>query len=159
MSDYRSQLIDGIVRLSTSKNWHQAKFEWFVETIEDSEDPDTCLCGQFPINELCWLRNKENNNSALVGNVCVHKFMGIDSQKLFDCLRRIQKDDGKALNADLIEYAKGKGWVNDWEHGFLLSTMKKRSLSTKQAAKRQQINRRLIAKIRRSTGQPRLDGP
>jgi hypothetical protein len=152
MSTYRFQLIEKIVQLSQSKDWHEARFEWHLETIEDSEDPEECLCGQFPINELCWLRNTKNGNQALVGNVCVHKFMGIDSHKLFDCLRKIQKDDTKALNADLIEYANGKGWINNWEHQFLLTTVSKRSLTDKQVAKRRQINRMIVAKVRRSAG-------
>ena len=146
MSKYRFQLIEQIVRRSESKNWHEARFEWQLETIEDSEDPEECLCGQYPINELCWLRNRRNGNHALVGNVCVHKFMGIESHKLFDCLRKIQKDDAKALNAELIEYANGKHWINDWEHRFLLSTVSKRSLTAKQMAKRRQINQGLLNK-------------
>lgn len=71
--------------------------------------------------------------------------MGIASNLIFDGLKRIAKDPDAALNVAAIEHAKSKGWIGQWEEGFLLSTQRKRVLSEKQAI----IRRRINAKVSR----------
>lgn len=152
MTHQEYKLSEEIVTLSVADTWDRAKLEWELEDIYHEEDPDTCLCGHFPINELCYLRNTINGNRALVGNICVKKFLGLPSDKIFDAINRITKDTTKALNAEAIEHAFKKQWITDWEHDFYFDTWRKRSLSTKQSTKRVQINERVLRNIRNARG-------
>ena len=138
-----------ILELSESKSWHQARSEWTLAEVRHVDDPETCLCGHFPIIEICSIKNRLNGRVAEVGNICVKKFMGLPSHKIFDCLRRISKDVTKGLNGETVEYAYGKNLISDWEKDFSFNTGKKRVLSDKQAVVREKINRKIIAGIKR----------
>lgn len=144
--DYK--LPEEIVARSVARTWDEARLEWRIEEIYWEDDPDTCLCGQFPINELCFLRNVKNGCRVLVGNVCVKKFLGLPSDKIFDALKRVAKDADRALNPEAIEHAYERGWLNEWEKQFCFDTWRKRSLSGKQLLKRQQINAKVLSRIR-----------
>lgn len=147
MSEY--QLSEEIIRRSNAKTWVTARTEWDLERVFVQRQPSTCLCGQFPIKEICVLRNRLNGNRAEVGNVCVHQFLGLPSRKIFAALERVGDDESKALNPEAIEHAHQRRWINDWERSFYLDTWRKRALSPKQLVKRQQINRRVLANTRR----------
>src|SRR5439155_12741988 len=108
------------------------------------DEPRTCLCGHFPIIEICTILNQQNGQSADVGNCCVKKFLGLPSDKIFQAIKRIRKDGKKALNAETIQHAHERGWINDWERKFYFDTMRKQRLSEKQRAKRQQINQLVL---------------
>lgn len=148
MNRHEYKLTTEIVALSVAKTWDAAKLEWTLEDIFYEDEPDTCLCSHFPINELCYLRNKENGNVALVGNICVTKFLSLPSGKIFDAFHRISKDLTKALNAESIEHAFRKKWINVWERTFYLNTWRKRVLTELQASKRKQINSKVLISIR-----------
>ena len=137
-----------IIAMSVADTWDRAKHEWELEDVYHEKEPDTCLCGHFPINELCCLRNAKNGKRALVGNVCVKKFLGLPSDKIFGAINRISKDANKALNAEAIEHAFKKSWISQWEYGFYFDTWRKRSLSARQRAKRAEINERVLRYIR-----------
>lgn len=141
------QLFSGIIALSQAKDWDTAKLEWRLKEIFFSDDPETCLCGHFPIIELCILKNKKNGKEATVGNCCVKKFMDLPSDKIFQAVKRIRKGEGKSLNAEALSYALEKGWINQWEFKFYLDTCRKRMLSDKQISKRIQINNKVLIKI------------
>lgn len=147
MSEY--QLSQEIVRLSIASTWAEARKEWALEKVFIQSQPSQCLCGQFPIKEICVLRNRVNGNRAEVGNVCVHQFLGLPSRKIFSALERIGDDESKALNPETIDHAHERGWINDWERAFYLDTWRKRALSSKQLAKRQQINRLVLRNTKR----------
>ncbi len=137
-----------IIALSVANTWDRARPEWQIEDIYIQEEPDTCLCGHFPINELCVLRNIQNRATAVVGNVCVKKFLGLRSDKMFDAVKRVASDETRALNVEAVEHAHGKGWINDWEQSFYLDTWRLRNLSTNRMEKRVQINRKVLARVR-----------
>ena len=86
-----------------------------------------------------------NGNRAIVGNVCVNRFIGLESAKLFTGVGRILKDSSCSLNAETLEHAYTKGWINDWELQFYANTLKKRRLSPRQMDKRLQINDKILA--------------
>ncbi len=72
-----------IVALSVAHSWEPAKQEWFLITIDIDESCDsTCLCKHYPIRELCTLGNRLNHNEAIVGSVCVNRFMGLPTGKI-----------------------------------------------------------------------------
>ena len=142
----RFQLFDAIVARSVADNWEEAKREWDLVEIYREDEPLTCLCGHTPIIEICILRNRLNASSAIVGNVCVNRFLGIESEQIFAGLRRIQNEPAKGLNAPATLYAFEKGWISNWEKDFSLDTNKKRKLSDRQEEKRREINRRVLAR-------------
>ena len=141
------KLIQEITTLSESDNWEEVKSEWVLNEIYFSENPDTCLCGHYPIKELCEIKNRLNSKSVVVGNCCVKKFIGLPSDNIFQALKRVMKDYSKSLNVDAIEIAFYKNWINEWEHDFYIDTFRKRKLTDRQLVKRAQINEKVIRKI------------
>lgn len=142
-----------ILPLSVSDRFDVARLEWDLVGVEISDEFDNCPCGQ-DIKEHCYIRNRLNGNSTYVGNVCINRFIQIDTGNLFDGLKRIAKDDTANANNDLIEHAYRMGYLYDEkEYNFLKQTMHKRNLSEKQIAWKQKINRRILqqTKVRKRT--------
>lgn len=143
----RYQLMNEIVALSAARTWEQAKREWDLENVYQEDEPDTCLCGHFPINEICVLRNRENGTLVIVGNVCVKRFLGLPSDPIFQAVKGVKRGSRKTFNEEAISHARKKGWINDWESDFYMDTMRKRKLTEKQVAKRSQINEKILSKV------------
>ncbi len=141
------KLIREIILLSVADTWEFAKSEWELSEIYFSDGPETCLCGKNPIIELCEIRNKKNQQIAIVGNCCVNKFIGLPSGKIFQAVKRIRKDREKSLNSETIDLAYSKNWINDWEYKFYIDTIRKRLLTENQGLKRRQINEKILFKI------------
>lgn len=133
-----------IIELSDSPTWDLAKTEWQLSEIYFADDPETCLCGHFPILELCIINNSKNNNMATVGNCCVKKFLGLPSDKIFSAIKRVRKDIEKSVNSETLHHAFKKGWINDWEYGFYKKIGPKRSLTEKQNKKKIEVNERIL---------------
>jgi hypothetical protein len=146
------QLTTEIVKLSDAATWDAAKTEWALLEVYEAEEPETCLCGHFPIIELCILQNNINKNHATVGNCCVKKFIGLPSDKIFQAVKRIRKDLGKSLNAEAIDHAFQRDWLSEWERNFYFDIMRKRSLTDKQKMKKLQINELVLTRIKRGGG-------
>lgn len=138
------QLTAEIIKRSKAKTWNAAKLEWELKKVYEAKEPDTCLCGHFPIIEICVLQNKVNGNDAIVGNCCVKKFIGLPSDKIFQAVKRVRKDTEKSLNAEAVQHAYDRGWITEWERDFYFDIMRKRNLSTKQATKKIQINEKVM---------------
>lgn len=149
MAGYK--LTEEIIKLSTSKKWDEAKLEWTLETVYIADEPETCLCGKYPIKELCIIINKTNHKEATVGNCCVKKFLGLPSDKIFRAIKRVSTNNEKSLNEDAIKYAFQKGWINEWEKNFYYNICKKKNttLTRKQLEKKKEINIKLSINIRR----------
>jgi hypothetical protein len=135
---------------SIARHWDAARLEWRLHQISEADEPERCLCGHFPIIEICTLKNIKNGNVADVGNVCVKKFMGIRSDKIFSCVKRIRKDLDKAPNAETIAVLFEQQLLSGWEKDFSLDTMRKRNLSSSQLLKRHEINRKILSNIVRA---------
>jgi len=145
MSEYK--LTSEILALSAAKTWDEAKLEWHLEHIRKEDEPATCLCGHYPIAELCTIVNLKTGLTAIVGNCCVKKFIGLASDKIFQAVKRVQKDLSRALNAETIEHAHRKGWIDDWKRNFYFETMRKRRMSPKQMEQRRQINKVILRHV------------
>ena len=137
------RLKEHILPLSQSDNFHIAKNEWKLSNIEINEAWDNCPCGQ-RIKELCHISNIKNGKTTYVGNICVNQFIGIETGNLFDGLKRIANDISANPNEDLIIHAHSLGYIYESEYDFLMSTKRKRKLSSKQLAWKQKINRRIV---------------
>jgi hypothetical protein len=135
-----------ILPLSKAKDFETARTEWKLVAVEISDEFDNCPCGQ-EIKEHCYIENASTGKQTYVGNVCINRFIGIDTGNLFDGLRRIAKDDTANANEDVIEYANERGFLFDQEYDFLTSTRRKRKLSPKQIEWKRKINRRITSQI------------
>lgn len=133
-----------ILPLSNAAEWSDAKNEWRLVGIEVQEDWDNCPCGK-EIKELCYIQNQLNGNKTYVGNVCVNRFIGIDTGNLFAGLRRIIDDETANANEDLIIHAYQLGYIFEREYQFLMQTRRKRLLSVKQLEWKKKINRRIVS--------------
>lgn len=147
MSEFK--LFKEIIELSESDNWQHARNEWHLREVYFAEEPDTCLCGHYPIIELCIVQNRHNSNTATVGNCCVKKFLELPSDKIFTAVKRVRSDEERSLNAEAIEHAYENGWINDWENDFYNDVFKKRKLSAKQLAIKVKINMKILARMSR----------
>jgi len=132
-----------ILPLSVATEFAIARREWILVGIEVSEEFDNCPCGQ-DIKEHCYIKNKLNGNTTYVGNVCINRFIGIETGNLFAGLKRIAEDDTANANEDLISHAYKFGYIFEKEYKFLMETRLKRKLSPKQISWKQKINRRII---------------
>ncbi len=143
MSHNFERLRDHILPLSQSSNFGVARTEWVLESIEISDEFDSCPCGQ-DIKEHCYIRNTVTGHQTYVGNVCVNQFIGIDTGNLFDGLRRIKANPAANPNLAVIAYAESKGFLFDKEPDFLRATCRKRILTAAQKAWKEKINRRIL---------------
>lgn len=122
MSEFK--LIKNIIEISVTKTWEEAKKEWDLYDINKSDIPSTCLCGKYPIIELCYLENRLNKNRTIVGNCCVNKFLGQTNQnKMFKALSK------NKINKDIIELAHKRYLIVETEKKFLLDNWRKRNLN------------------------------
>ena len=144
---YLDNLGSHIVDLSESDDFISAKKEWELDYVSIAENTESCPCGQENIKELCYIKNTLNGNITFVGNVCVNKFVGIDTGNIFNGIKRIMRDTHANPNEDLIIYAEQKGLLYPNEFGFLLDTKNKRKLSHKQLEWKKKINKRLLTKL------------
>ncbi|TIO24002.1 hypothetical protein [Mesorhizobium sp.] len=134
-----------ILPLSVSQRFDIARAEWSLVAVEISEEFDQCPCGQ-EIKEHCYIRNRLNGNETYVGNVCINRFIQIDTGNLFDGLRRIAKDLTANANIDLVEHAYRMGYLyGEKEYTFLRQTVRKRNLSAAQIAWKIKINQRIVS--------------
>jgi len=134
-----------ILPLSLSQDFDVARREWVLKAVEISHEWDQCPCGQ-DIKEHCYIHNHTTGQETYVGNVCINRFIQIDTGNLFDGLKRIANDPTANANNDLIEHAMRMGYLfGEKEYNFLRQTMLKRTLSDKQLAWKVKINRRIVS--------------
>tara|TARA_R110001583_G_scaffold74134_1_gene205541 strand:- start:1425 stop:2042 length:618 start_codon:yes stop_codon:yes gene_type:complete len=139
------KLTEEIIKLSNSDTWNNAKVEWSFEYAYYSEDLQTCLCGHYPIKNICVIKNTENRNETEVGNCCVNKFLGIeDGNKIFSSIKKLKNDLSKSMSSEVLEYLRKKKVLTDFDYSFYSDTIRKRKLSNKQLVIRERINQKLI---------------
>jgi hypothetical protein len=143
MSHNFERLREHILPLSRSRTFEAARTEWILESVEISDEFDSCPCGQ-EIKEHCYIRNTATGHQTYVGNVCVNRFIGIDTGNLFDGLRRIRENLAANPNLTVIAYAESRGFLFDRESDFLRATARKRFLTPAQKAWKERINRRIL---------------
>lgn len=135
-----------ILPLSQSQTFELARLEWDLVGVEITEDFDHCPCGQ-EIKEHCYMTNRVTGESTYVGNVCINRFIGIDTGNLFEGLKRIAEDPYANANRDVIEHGRKLGFIYDSEYAFLMETRLKRKPSDRQLEWKRKINRRITKQI------------
>lgn len=133
-----------ILPLSRAQHFDAARGEWELVGVELSEEWDSCPCGK-EIKEHCYIQNKLTLHRTHVGNVCINRFMGIETGNLFEGLKRISDNPRANANLDVIEHAQKLGYLFPNEYAFLMQTRLKRKLSPAQIAWKEKINRRITS--------------
>lgn len=142
-------LTEVIIKNSVSKNWDEAKLEWELDSIYTTEESETCICGHFPIKEICHIRNKKSGERLTVGNCCVKMFMGATSDLIFKAKKRVIKNNEKSFNLEAINFCFEKSIINEWEKEFYINIMKKRVLSEKQKQTKLKINEKILNRLKK----------
>ena len=140
----QDQLQRELIGLSGATAWVDAAREWKLQSIWRSQDNETCLCGHYPIREICEIQNVVTLEVAEVGNCCVQQFLGIQSERLFSSLRRVLSGVSTSFNQDVILLAYERGAINRWEAEFYSGVWRKRNLSYKQESVKARINTKLL---------------
>ncbi len=134
-----------IINLSESNRWESAKEEWEFRFAYMSEEFQTCLCGHYPIKEICVIKNSLNSNETEVGNCCVNKFLGIDyANKIFNSTKRIKQDKARSMSPESLDYLLLNNAITKFEFDLYLNIIRKRNLSPKQLDIKIKINQKLI---------------
>ena len=139
------KLTEEILALSVSKSWNSAKNEWNFEYAYYSEENQTCLCGHYPIKNICVIRNIKNKNSTEIGNCCINKFLGIDEgNKIFTSILKLKDDLTKSMSEEVVDYLKSKKIIDDYDYNFYKDILRKRILSERQLNIKKKINQKLL---------------
>lgn len=143
MGEYK--LFQEIIALSNADNWEEAKKEWDLECVYESDAPLTCLCGHYPITNICVLYNVCNKCTTEVGNECVKKFFKIElADAIIKSIKKVKADISKSINIETLDYLHDKKHINKWEYNFYMDIMYKRRLTDRQFNKKQQINQKFL---------------
>lgn len=142
-----STLIHEIMQLSEASDWETARKEWVIKLVYFSKAHASCLCGHYPISELCIVSNKKNHNEATVGSCCVKKFMELPSNKIFGAVKRVKKKADTSLNEATITHVYKQKWISQWEYDFYIDTCRKRKLTAKQIETRKKINEKILTRM------------
>ena len=113
-----------ILSRSHSKDYDEAILEWSIISTIESQTPETCICGHFPITQIAVVKNKETGASVEVGSTCVSQFTAEDP-----------------LPMELVLKAVTAGHLDYWDAEFYSNTKDKSRLSAKQKKHRDRINR------------------
>lgn len=144
MGEYK--LFNEIISLSNSDTWDIAKNEWTFDSVYESEEPQTCLCGHFPIVNICVIRNTVNKNITEVGNCCVKKFFNIsDGDAIIASIKKLKKEISKSISIEALNYIHKKNVITDREYDFYTSIHKKRNLTEKQIGYKKRINEKFLS--------------
>ena len=147
MSNF-DNLVKEILFLSENKNFfNSSKKEWYVYNLVESNEPESCLCGKFPIKNLCYIKNNLNNNIALVGNCCVKHF-DLNYDWFFNGVKRLKAN--LRPTGQFIIYLHDKKIINEWEYIFLTDRENSKKKSIKQDLKEKQIINKILKQLEKN---------
>lgn len=139
------KLIEEIIDLSEAHIWDFAKLEWEFTSAYYSDEEQKCLCGHYPIRNICVITNKINSALTEVGNCCINKFLGIDDgNKIFTSIKRIKEKPKSSMSAEVLEYLYSKNAISDFDYKFYKSIFRRTSMSLKQWDIKEKINQKLL---------------
>jgi hypothetical protein len=147
------QLKAEMIARSRDKDWDQVKLEWDLEDVFRVADERDCLCGHNPILQICTLRNQLTRQIAEVGNVCVERFLGMRSKRIFSAIKRIRDDINRSLNKEAIEmFLKLRVVKHQDADEYLLFYRRRKNVTNEQRELRQIVNAAVLAYVdRRAT--------
>lgn len=147
MKRKNSPLIAEILNNSSSKNWDEAVKEWDHIDVYEADEPETCLCGHYPITEVCVIKNRITQDVENVGNCCVKKFLGLRPDMILNSIKKIKKDISLSVNVQVLDFALSKKVISKKDYDFYSDIWRKRSLCPKQEKWKIDINNRILRGI------------
>lgn len=152
------ELPEKLIPMSVGSSWAAASREWeldYIEMLEKDDDLEECLCSHYPIRELCHIRNKNNGNTAVVGNHCIGKFGedGASNEELehvpriFQACHRILSKESASANPPLIELALKNKIFTEKDAQFYHEIWRKKDLTSRQALYKSSLNQELLYRI------------
>ncbi|NGX33632.1 MAG: hypothetical protein K1060chlam4_01703, partial [Candidatus Anoxychlamydiales bacterium] len=144
-----------IISLSRSRDWAIAVNEWqldYIEHLGAGEESDTCLCGHYPIRELCHIINTRTHEKATIGNHCIERFnkddpahaVFGDAPKVFRSINQILNDPKATASKALLDYASKKEVLTKNQVRSYEEDKGKRNLRVSELKYRAEINNLLI---------------
>lgn len=144
---WKENFIKGLIENSEHKNWDEAIKEWILENI--FFEASNCLCGH-DILENCVIRNKLNNKEIIVGNCCINKIPSYSEYNHMSLAFKALKKN--KVNASLIDLSRELGYINEWEHRFMMDVWRKRNFTEKQRNYYTKISEKIVVNSRRGSG-------
>ncbi len=139
------KLKEEMISRSKEKDWPQAKLEWDIQDIFRVAEEQTCLCGHHPIFQICTLRNQLTREIAEVGNVCVEKFLGMRSKRVFSALKRVREDENRSLNKEAIEmFTKLRAISAQEAEEYLSFYRKRKNITDDQKKLKATVNKKVL---------------
>jgi hypothetical protein len=141
------------------KDWSVSREEWRLLDVSLTEEEyvRTCKHGHTTSNGLCVITNRPRDPNRRgyrlkdcggmeLCSECVTQVLGINTEALLRCCRRIQADPSKPLSVNAALVCCRMEWLNDQELKFCLKTAhkRKRKLSARQLERRVEINGRVV---------------
>lgn len=87
-----------VIENSFADDWESAKTEWELISIYDKDNE--CIC-RHKIVENCVIRNRNNANELIVGNVCVNQFKEAELSVPHSCRRSLKQLQLRRRNPDV----------------------------------------------------------
>ena len=146
-----------IINYSVANTYDEACSEWFEAGVDVADDDEECYCiCSHPIKQLITIRNRENNNSVIVGSDCICKINNFPNAALYHSvitnLVELKKNPNDTpVGKKLIEFIRVKMILEEKHIVFLESMRCKRRYTEKQAAYYLGLKRRIAGVLRRMT--------
>lgn len=140
-------LIDEILNNSHSKIWDEAVKEWDHVDVYEADEPEACLCGHYPITEVCVIKNRITQDIENVGNCCVKKFLGLRPDMILGSIKKIKEDISLSVNTQVLNFALSKRIISQRDYDFYSYIWRKRLLYPKQEKWKIDINNRILRGI------------
>ena len=140
-------LKERIIERSLADNWEDAVKEWSVHRMYMGHGE--CTCSKQNIKRICVIKNPNTKLAVKVGSSCVHKFMNIPTQTVFNNIMKLDTDNTFLVKECTIQLAFKLKKINQWELDFYLSAYDYKKKSPKQQAIIVRINTKLSTLIKR----------
>jgi hypothetical protein len=126
---YTAPIIPHLLKYSVAPTWKDAKSEWRLNYV--------------PICEICVIENEVTKTVLEVGDCCINQVSPVfeELKRIFPALKK-----GR-INPAIINYARERRIINEWETGFLKSIWCKRSFTEKQVAKLGTIKEKIFKSV------------
>lgn len=141
------KLVREIVQRSNSDEWRDAKREWLFTDFTWNDSGETCLCGHYPIKEVCVIEHSLTGEVVHVGNRCIKKFLNVSFDSVFQSLKRVMKDIDKTFNAKAIFYLKSRDVICSEDANFYLRMWRRQKLAEPERRRLREINQSLLHHI------------